>query len=75
MDPQWNSSGDGELLGVILGERPHSLTGEASSLITQWGIDPLWNANSLPHPPTLDDFEGMSGFTRLCENSTKKSIS
>jgi hypothetical protein len=70
MDPQWYSSGDGELLAVVLAERPFSLPSDAGTLVTQWGIDPLWEGNALPQPPTPNDFEGEAGFVRHCENKS-----
>jgi hypothetical protein len=71
VDKPWCSSGNGELLGVLLAERPESLTESVAKLVTQWGIDPLWEGNPLPEPPTPEDFEGTAGFVRHCKPSTE----
>jgi hypothetical protein len=71
VDKPWCSSGDGELLGVLLAERPESLSESVAKLVTQWGIDPLWEGNPLPEPPTPEDFEGTAGFVRHCNHSTE----
>ena len=45
----WYSSGEGELLGVVVWQQsaapPSDEQREASKeFITQWGLDPLWDA-------------------------------
>lgn len=56
----WYSSGEGELLGVVLWPQqaaapPGDTQREASKeFITQWGLDPLWDAGSLEPVPTTD---------------------
>ena len=57
LDRPWYSSGEGELLGVVLWScaPPQHAAFEAfevpdflKSYVTQWGKDPLWSAASLP---------------------------
>lgn len=52
----WYSSGEGELLGVVLWPQaaapPSDEQREASKeFITQWGLDPLWDAGSVAPVP------------------------
>jgi hypothetical protein len=52
LDRPWFSSGDGELLGVVLPGDGAPFTGipaPMASLVTQWGRDPLWDTE-LPKP-------------------------
>ena len=67
LERPWFSSGDGELLGVVLYAGPKGvavLTGtadlkvpEASKhLVTQWGYDPIWVAQPPDALPTLAHF-------------------
>ncbi|MFD1158912.1 hypothetical protein [Roseovarius aestuarii] len=45
LDRPWFSSGDGELLGVVLhGNNANfsTITDDMEKLVTQWGTDPLW---------------------------------
>ena len=45
LDRPWFSSGDGELLGVVLhGNNANfsSISDDMEKLVTQWGADPLW---------------------------------
>jgi len=46
LDRPWFSSGDGELLGVVIlgDDRPFTDISQAMvPLVTQWGLDPLWD--------------------------------
>jgi hypothetical protein len=57
MERGWFSSGDGELLGVILpqshyADLPDFLRGN----VTQWGADPIWRSEILPPRPILENF-------------------
>lgn len=59
LERPWFSSGDGELLGVVIyGENknftdvPDALT----PLVTQWGMDPLWDAPLPKHRTRAADF-------------------
>jgi len=61
LERPWYSSGEGELLGVVLlndllqpdrnAERE-----KFKHYITQWGADPIWNSNSVPSLPKLENF-------------------
>jgi hypothetical protein len=59
LDRPWFSSGDGELLGVVIyrdGGRFTSVPDPMQPLVTQWGLDPLWDT-SLPKKETrVTDF-------------------
>lgn len=59
LDRPWFSSGDGELLGVILfgdGARFTDVPAHMQALVTQWGLDPLWDT-ALPKSKTsITDF-------------------
>jgi hypothetical protein len=55
----WYSSGDNELLGVVLwnGQSPDYATREVfKPFFTQWGNDPIWKTGYLPNVPSLNDF-------------------
>ena len=56
----WYSSGEGELLGVVLWPDPAQPPSDAQreackEFITQWGLDPLWSTGSIGAVPTIDD--------------------
>jgi hypothetical protein len=59
LDRPWFSSGDGELLGVILfgdDKRFTDIPQAMQPLVTQWGLDPLWDT-ALPKSKTrITDF-------------------
>ena len=59
LDRPWFSSGDGELLGVVIfkdGGRFTDIPKEFQPLVTQWGVDPFWDS-SLPKTLTrVSDF-------------------
>jgi hypothetical protein len=59
LDRPWFSSGDGELLGVVLlgdGARFTDVPAHMQALVTQWGLDPLWDT-ALPKSKTgIADF-------------------
>ena len=59
LDRPWFSSGDGELLGVVIfkdGGRFTDIPKEFQLLVTQWGVDPFWDS-SLPKTLTrVTDF-------------------
>jgi hypothetical protein len=61
LDRPWWSSGDGELLGVVIWEKPLlPLGGIPDSLkpyVTQWGMDPIWKSKSTKTIPKLNDFK------------------
>ncbi|MBB3753778.1 hypothetical protein FHT44_006300 [Mycolicibacterium sp. BK634] len=60
LERPWFSSGEGELLGVVLwqGGRASNKVREAwKSFITQWGRDPIWDTEPLyPPMPHASDF-------------------
>jgi hypothetical protein len=61
----WYSSGEGELLGVVLwplaAAPPSDEEREASKeFITQWGLDPLWDAGSVEAVPTTGSLAGTA---------------
>lgn len=54
LDRPWFSSGDGELLGVIIagnGARFTDIPAAMQTVVTQWGLDPLWDT-ALPKTRT-----------------------
>lgn len=74
LDRPWFSSGDGELLGVVIfgdGERFTDIPAAFQSLVTQWGVDPFWDS---PLPKTrmkVSDFPAAVAWdqVRLQEKS------
>ncbi|MCA1690033.1 MAG: hypothetical protein LC720_06245 [Actinobacteria bacterium] len=57
LDRPWYSSGDGELLGVVLADaRAYPPTGPVPAplrpYVTHWGNDPTWESPPLAGPPT-----------------------
>jgi hypothetical protein len=59
LERPWFSSGDGELLGVvILGENRlfTEITQQLVPLVTQWGLDPLWDTILPKHRTRVSDF-------------------
>jgi hypothetical protein len=57
LDRPWFSSGEGELLGAVLwgcpppehqAFAPFEVPETLRSYVTQWGMDPIWNAPALP---------------------------
>jgi hypothetical protein len=60
MDRPWYSSGDEEMLGVVIA-RDHSIISAddhpMKTMVTQWGLDPIWkSAGKMKSAPTLADF-------------------
>ena len=48
LDRPWFSSGEGELLGVVLTQQG-AMPGETfKPYVTMWGIDPIWEARNVP---------------------------
>ena len=66
LERPWWSSGQGELLGVLLWNRAGAavLPPEAEPYVTRWGQDPLWHGSSAAvtsHEPVVSDFpKGVS---------------
>lgn len=58
----WFSSGDGELLGVLIAQGPpensstHVLPDVLKSYVTQWGFDPIWLSAPPYQAPTVHHF-------------------
>ncbi len=59
MDRPWFSSGEGELLGVMI------WTGDFSTIpdkykpyVTQWGVDPIWKSGPTSDGPSFNAFKG-----------------
>ncbi len=72
----WYSSGDSELLGVVLwnGSAPDYPTREAyKPFFTQWGNDPIWKTGYLADVPAVGDFTGaLTTATQLQLEETAK---
>lgn len=65
LDRPWYSSGQGELLGVVMwpGSQPppdDAARETYKHFITQWGLDPIWNSDSLDPVPGIGDFSGTA---------------
>jgi hypothetical protein len=59
LDRPWFSSGDGELLGVIIHREDGNFTDipkNLQALVTQWGVDPLWNSTLPKYRTRETDF-------------------
>ena len=80
LDRPWFSSGDGELLGVVIsqvdGGSFAKIDPKFQSLITQWGRDPFWDS-AIPKPQATEtDFTARvtSEQVSLQENSSARVI-
>ena len=69
LERPWYSSGDGELLGVVLYTQMKSPVALATMFaktddsllkpyVTQWGADPIWAAGNIGAVPAFGDFRG-----------------
>jgi hypothetical protein len=57
MERSWYSSGDGELLGVVLASSLDDYKDDRlKPCITQWGADPLWQLQLTPDMPLSEHF-------------------
>lgn len=59
LDRPWFSSGDGELLGVVICQENApftSIPADMQALVTQWGVDPLWGSALPKHATREADF-------------------
>lgn len=59
LERPWFSSGDGELLGVLIygdGQNFTDVPDALAPLVTQWGMDPLWDAPQPKHRTRVADF-------------------
>jgi hypothetical protein len=55
----WFSSGNGELLGIVIHGDGDTFTGMEEAVshhVTQWGMDPLWDASLPSHRSKVTDF-------------------
>jgi peptidoglycan hydrolase-like protein with peptidoglycan-binding domain len=69
----WYSSGEGELLGVVLYHAGNGALDREhwKSYITQWGVDPIWQTGWLPPLPSAWNFpEAVSEFGLSLEEHT-----
>ncbi|MBI2322219.1 MAG: hypothetical protein HYU88_09075 [Chloroflexi bacterium] len=63
LERPWWSSGDGELLGVVLWPGstssgvPPTVPDKLRPYVTQWGVDPIWKAGATSALPTLAAFK------------------
>lgn len=67
LDRPWFSSGDGEMLGVLLYDpsyNPFKIDDRErwKAFITQWGVDPIWNAPGLFAYPMANHFPNRAAF-------------
>lgn len=67
LDRPWFSSGDGELLGVVVWPYDPPIHDRFKNLVSQWGIDPVFalDLNTLrtmptPAPANPDNFKGVA---------------
>ena len=62
LDRPWFTSGDGELLGVVIYDGVFKkMPPELEPFVTQWGRDPFWNSSSPPKAEaTADDFRAAA---------------
>ena len=74
----WYSSGEGELLGVVLwpgSEQPpdDSQREACKAFITQWGLDPLWQSGTVSAVPAVSDLSAttFSGTGLTLDESTQ----
>ncbi len=59
LDRPWFTSGDGELLGVVIHQDNGNFTdipADLQALVTQWGVDPLWSSTLPKHRTREADF-------------------
>ena len=59
LERPWFSSGDGELLGVVIagdGQNFTDIGNPLTPLVTQWGMDPLWETPPPKHKARVSDF-------------------
>jgi len=54
----WFSSGDDEMAAVVLAPNNADMR-VIGELVTEWGVDPIWNSETLTEPPRLADFDAV----------------
>ncbi|HEX5414753.1 MAG TPA: hypothetical protein VFZ25_03745 [Chloroflexota bacterium] len=57
LDRPWWSSGEGELLGVVLSGGGTPTPDNLKPYVTQWGTDPVFRSVAVPNVPTLPAFK------------------
>jgi hypothetical protein len=63
LERPWFSSGEGELLGVVLRNGFGDFDREAwKPFVTQWGADPIWQTGGISSVPNRFDFDGYSAW-------------
>ena len=69
LDRPWWSSGDGELLAVVLGQGFPDRSDKLYSYSTFWGQDPTWGSPGLPlpHPPSFKNAVTSETHVQLSE--------
>jgi len=74
----WFSSGEGELLGVILSDslEDGKVPEKQRHYVTQWGKDPLWEANAPDPAPRIEHFRNAAAAQRgiEMEDGTKVAV-
>jgi len=75
LDSPWFSSGNGELLGVLLCKDQDAIPTSAALLVTQWGMDPVWDGRPVPETPNVGDFQNVSSFVRKCDHQEQEETS
>ena len=73
LDRPWYSSGDGELLGIIL--YPYIVPDELKPYVTRWGMDPIRDSKIPKGALTKNDFVNFAGSQEelsLEEKTTRK---
>lgn len=56
VDRTWYSSGDDELLGVILPPQGGNVPDDLKKYVSQWGSDPIWNSSNPSSDMAPDNF-------------------
>jgi hypothetical protein len=67
LERPWFSSGDGELLGVVIRRGTKPLDGASGTdtkdpmkpFVTDWGMDPIWGSSKMAAQPKPSDFLGV----------------
>ncbi|MEN3308754.1 MAG: hypothetical protein V7603_4956 [Micromonosporaceae bacterium] len=63
LDRPWYSSGEGELLGVVLANPDQPVPDALAALVTRWAPDPIWQLDRPLAPPGPADFPGAADTT------------
>lgn len=60
LERPWFSSGEGELLAVVLDPAGSNGTPSLERFVTRWGRDPVWRSSRTSRHPALADFSGAA---------------